>query len=592
MTAESDATARASGKTPSGQGAGARGSGAPGASSRRTSVGRTKPAPGGAPIFEARLTNGDDGAGPKTGTDAKGGRATGDAEVGSVGSGASEPKTASVPPQAVAAHDAGTVPAFAPIPGAVGARVVRYDTATGLSLGDRDTQEDAVLADVPIGGGAGIVVLGDGLGGHHAGALASRLAVMTAMGEIASARGADGLLDADIPELLHAAARAANAAILAVTDADPELDGMGTTLLAVVVEGDTLYWLSIGDSPLYLMREGELDQLNEVHSLATHLDLLVRVGEMKPEEAARHPGRSCLTSALGSDKIERIDCPEAPLQLEPGDVLLLASDGLLTLDHDAIAKALLAHGPEVGAAELAAHLLEDVAAQDATGQDNTSVAVLCLAAGSSARSHRAQQEAEEAARAADTHASVEAAVQAVIGLTDLFAEAEPDSAPDATADGASAAEPEAEPKALEEAIAKIADETADPDDPSTSSVEPADGHEHDDGDNHGDDDADNLFHEEQTTSGRGARGASADPGEPKDARRGKTDAPDMAEAPSRLSLGPSATDDDGSAADTEADGEADAEMRPVFETARKGGAARKVDPRARARAALRAVSDP
>ena len=252
---------------------------------------------------------------------------------------------------------------------------LRVEAATGLSPGDRDSQEDAVLCDVPQGGAAGIVVLADGLGGHIGGALASRIAVTTVLQELASHRDTAGRLQGDVPALLRVAAEAANHALLAQAEDQPDLAGMGTTLLVAIVQSGDLYWVSVGDSPLYLVRDGAVRQLNETHSLAAHLDLLVKVGEMAAEEAAQHPGRSCLTSALGADPIERIDCPEAPLPLAPGDVLLAASDGILTLRPDEIAAA-VSRAEGGHAADLAAGLLDDVAAVGSDGQDNVSVAVL------------------------------------------------------------------------------------------------------------------------------------------------------------------------------------------------------------------------
>jgi serine/threonine protein phosphatase PrpC len=252
---------------------------------------------------------------------------------------------------------------------------LRVEAATGLSPGDRDSQEDAVLCDVPQGGAAGIVVLADGLGGHTGGALASRIAVTTVLQELASHRDTAGRVQGDIPGLLRVAAEAANHAILAQAEDQPDLAGMGTTLLVVLVQDGELYWVSVGDSPLYLVRDGAVRQLNETHSLAAHLDLLVKVGEMAAEDAAQHPGRSCLTSALGAEPIERIDCPDAPLSLAAGDVLLAASDGILTLGPDDISAA-VARARGGRAADLAAGLLDDVAAVGSDGQDNVSVAVL------------------------------------------------------------------------------------------------------------------------------------------------------------------------------------------------------------------------
>ncbi len=286
---------------------------------------------------------------------------------------------------------------------------LRLDVATGLSLGARDGQEDAVLCDAPYGGAAGIVVLADGLGGHASGAVASRIAVTTVLEELASQRDAQGALGADIPELLMNAAQAANHAILAHADSNPDTKGLGATLLTVVVQGRRLYWLSIGDSPLFLAREGSIEQLNENHSLAPQFDFLARMGEMDPGEAANHPDRSCLTSALGCDPLRQIDCPEQGYTVRAGDVFLAASDGILTLSQDQIQTGIEAT-PDARPPELVDTLMQSVAAAGDVAQDNLSVAVL-----------RVQP---AAASMAKTGASVQSGVLSwVSGVSVLFPQA-------------------------------------------------------------------------------------------------------------------------------------------------------------------------
>ncbi|SDJ70748.1 PP2C family protein-serine/threonine phosphatase [Aliiruegeria lutimaris] len=249
------------------------------------------------------------------------------------------------------------------------------DAATGLSLGAREAQEDAVLCDVPQGGASGIIVLADGLGGHVAGALASRIAVTTALDELAAQRNAQGRLATDIPGRLVKAARAANRAILAHACSNPETRGMGATLLLVIVDGGRLFWLSVGDSPLFLLRGGAIRQLNEVHSLAPQFDPLARAGEMDPGIAAIHPDRSCLTSALGFDPLRRIDCPQDAFELAPGDLLVAASDGILTLSPETMATTL--SQPDKGSAtDLVDRLLRKVEACGAREQDNLSISIL------------------------------------------------------------------------------------------------------------------------------------------------------------------------------------------------------------------------
>jgi protein phosphatase len=150
---------------------------------------------------------------------------------------------------------------------------------------------------------------------------------------------------------------------------------MGATVVALVLDGVSLYWISVGDSPLYLYRDGELRQLNEDHSLAPQIDYLVRNGMMDPEVGRTHPDRHCLTSVLIGGDIERIDCVEAPLALVPGDVLLVASDGLQSLDDDRIA-GILGDLGDAPSNEIADALMAAVDECGDPDQDNVSLSVI------------------------------------------------------------------------------------------------------------------------------------------------------------------------------------------------------------------------
>lgn len=263
------------------------------------------------------------------------------------------------------------------------AQPFRFDAATALCQGTRSAQEDAVLCDMPRGTNAGLVVLADGLGGHAAGAVASRLAVSTAHSYLAAQREAAGGLSEALPALLRDAAHAANTAIHAHTNEHPETRGMGATLVMIVLLPDRAHWLSIGDSPLFLMRDGETVQINQTHSLASQLDLLAKVGEITPETAQSHPDRDCLTSALGAGALTQIDCPEDPLLLRPGDALLAASDGILTLPTPHI-HTLLEDGRQASATDTANRVLTEIAGRAHPKQDNLSLALIRVSAATGA----------------------------------------------------------------------------------------------------------------------------------------------------------------------------------------------------------------
>jgi len=241
------------------------------------------------------------------------------------------------------------------------------EAATALSRGRRDSQQDAVQSALADDALTGTIALADGCGGHASGDLASNIAVVVALRTFEQAEG-------DVPTRLREAAETANLSVHVRAQGVPDLEGMSSTLLVVHVCAGQVHWASVGDSPLYILRAGRLRQLNATHSLAHHLDLLARMGEISEEDAAAHPARSCLTSALGGPELEEIDCPDEGIELRPGDVILAASDGVLTLEEDVIAE--LLDDEDAAAADLADRLLDAVAEAGVETQDNTSVALV------------------------------------------------------------------------------------------------------------------------------------------------------------------------------------------------------------------------
>jgi protein phosphatase len=188
-------------------------------------------------------------------------------------------------------------------------------------------------------------------------------------------RGDPETFEASVNDALLNAAHAANACLKAHVEACPETRGMGATLVATVIIQRNLYWLSVGDSPLYLYRDGLLIQLNEDHSMAPQIDFMVENGLMEPEEAQAHPDRSVLTSVLFGEAIPRIDCPADPVELEDGDVLLVASDGLQYLSPSQI-KSILSTHQHADSNSIAEQLLNGVEQVDDPDLDNVSFSVI------------------------------------------------------------------------------------------------------------------------------------------------------------------------------------------------------------------------
>ncbi len=251
--------------------------------------------------------------------------------------------------------------------------IAERDFAGRQSAGKRSGQEDAyAFSPIPArpGGATGLLlIVADGMGGHAAGNRASELAVRT----FGSAFHGGG---ATMRERLSRALDAANDALAAAIDADPEqLEGMGTTLLAAAVTPLGLEWISVGDSPLYLIRRGVLRRVNADHSFRPVLREMVAKGELTEDQAAVSSLRNRLRAALIGGEIALVDFPHTALPLLDGDIVLAGSDGLQTLSDAALADVLRRHAT-ADAATLAAHLVQAVLDAGAVKQDNITAAIV------------------------------------------------------------------------------------------------------------------------------------------------------------------------------------------------------------------------
>ena len=133
--------------------------------------------------------------------------------------------------------------------------------------------------------------------------------------------------------------------------------------------------MSVGDSPLLLWRRGEIALLNEDHSLAPDLDRLAAAGKITAQEAKRDPRRHMLRSAVTGEEIDLVDISRRPLVLEPGDYVILASDGLQSLDNGEIERIIAAYGAD-GSAAVAGALIRTIDSLREPHQDNATVIVV------------------------------------------------------------------------------------------------------------------------------------------------------------------------------------------------------------------------
>ncbi len=224
----------------------------------------------------------------------------------------------------------------------------------------RETNEDSFVCRPPL------FVVADGMGGHVAGEVASRMAVETVDSGVAAVNGAEPLA------LLTEAITRANGLIFRMAQDNSDCAGMGTTLTAALAVGSRLYWGHVGDSRLYLLRGATLAQITEDHSLVSEL---VKKGSITPSEALNHPHRNILTRAVGTADQVKVDT--GSLELAAGDKVLICTDGLTNMvSDDEIATILGGDGD--GAALLATLVAK---ANDAGGLDNiTTILISCGAA--------------------------------------------------------------------------------------------------------------------------------------------------------------------------------------------------------------------
>lgn len=200
-------------------------------------------------------------------------------------------------------------------------------SAAGTNVGlVRPQNEDSYHCDHPL------YVVADGLGGHAAGEVASKM-VVDRLREVAIA---DDATADEAQQQLAEAVRDANQRIHTSATEDAQHAGMGTTVTAAVAVGDRLCFAHVGDSRAYLYRDGELEHITEDH---TPVQRAVRAGVISPEEALRHPSRHVLAQAVGLDVDVDVDSPT--LDLKVGDRILFCSDGLTDPVPDPTLKRLL-----------------------------------------------------------------------------------------------------------------------------------------------------------------------------------------------------------------------------------------------------------
>jgi PPM family protein phosphatase len=197
----------------------------------------------------------------------------------------------------------------------------------------RNHNEDSFLIDEEVQ----LYVVADGMGGHAGGGTASRIAVETIDREVRAAREAGAnlfstetnLQESPLPEVLRSAVERACLAIFKSAQDDPRLNGMGTTVISLLVRGNHALFAHVGDSRAYLVRGDLIQQISEDHSLVNEQ---IKAGMITPEEARHSRYKNIITRSVGFEEEVQVDV--MGLITEPGDYFVMCSDGLSNFVED------------------------------------------------------------------------------------------------------------------------------------------------------------------------------------------------------------------------------------------------------------------
>ena len=188
----------------------------------------------------------------------------------------------------------------------------------------RKMNQDFVFASAePVGNLPNLFIVADGMGGRNAGDFASRYGVSVLVESVKR----DGNFNP--VKIIRHGIEAANSQILEQAQRDESMEGMGTTMVVATVVGNYAYVANVGDSRLYLAADGTFSQVTQDHSLIMEM---VRLGELTLEEARNHPDKNIIIRAVGTNENVKVDFFD--IRLEPGNQLLLCSDGLTNMVPD------------------------------------------------------------------------------------------------------------------------------------------------------------------------------------------------------------------------------------------------------------------
>lgn len=242
-------------------------------------------------------------------------------------------------------------------------------------MGNRKYQQDAVYVTPSKRLAANrkskvMAVVCDGMGGMTDGGLASRTAIEMMRQGFSRI---EKMPDVNIPEFFRSGIVAIDRRVAGLPKENGR--GSGTTMVAVIAEDDQLYWASVGDSRIYILRGNEMKQVTRDHNYLLRLQELVASGQMTLEQAQAQKQKEALISFLGIGNVSLMDINVQPFQLQIGDIVLLCSDGISkTLSDDRIKAMMQSSASSIE--EKARTLVMAAVRENTHSQDNTSVAIL------------------------------------------------------------------------------------------------------------------------------------------------------------------------------------------------------------------------
>ena len=236
-------------------------------------------------------------------------------------------------------------------------------------IGTRPDQQDSVYGENY--GDSLVAIICDGMGGLKGGSAASGTAVQV-FAEDYEKRDTT----VPIPKFLKKEAIRMDTAVHELQDEDGNSMKAGTTVAAVVITNSQMHWLTVGDSRVYVIRDGEINVMNQDHNYGLRLDRALADGKIDQATYDKEAVKAeALISYIGMGNVSMMDINETPYQLQKGDIIVVCSDGLYrSLSKEQIVEVLLTNGPD--SQYMADQLTETAVINSLESQDNTSVAIV------------------------------------------------------------------------------------------------------------------------------------------------------------------------------------------------------------------------